>query len=380
LSYRGVVFNKIILTKILSFDNGYDKIKTMEKYMKNSPIPQVVKKVLPAVVTITVSKMLPVFEAPFGTPPGFNPQSPFRGFNGFFMVPKGKKKVKVGGGSGFIVDSSGIILTNRHVVADPHAEYVVMLNEKDNYPAEILARDPINDVAIIKIKKKGLPTIELGDSTKLALGQTAIAIGNALGIFRNTVSVGVISGLSREITAGDTITKKMTKLRGLIQTDAAINPGNSGGPLIDISGKAIGINTAMVFMAENIGFALPINNAKKDLQDLKKYGKLRLPFLGIRYIPLNEELQKRFNLSVKYGALVISEPVPDGGAVVPGGAAAKAGIKEGDVILEIQKIKVFDKNPVEEILQKCKIGQTVNLKALRKGKEMIFQVILAERN
>ena len=342
--------------------------------MKNSPIPQVVKKVLPAVICITVSMMLPVFETPFA------PSSPFGGFDGFFMIPKGKKKVKVGGGSGFIVDSSGIILTNRHVVADPHAEYIVVLNEQDKYPAEILARDPINDVAIIKIKKKNLPIIELGDSAKSTLGQTAIAIGNALGMFRNTVSVGVVSGLSREITAGDTITKKMTKLRGLIQTDAAINPGNSGGPLIDITGKAIGINTAMVFLAENIGFALPINNAKKDLADLKKYGRLRLPFLGIRYIPLNEELQKRLNLPVKRGALVISEPVPDGKAVVPGGAAAKAGIKEGDVILEIQKIKVCDKNPVEEILQKCKIGQTINLKALRKGKEMTFRVILAERN
>lgn len=355
----------------------------MEKYMKNSPIPQIIQKVLPAVVSITVSKLLPVFETPFGPslPGRGSPlpgSSPF-GLDNFFMVPKGKKKIKVGGGSGFIVGSSGIILTNRHVVADPQAEYVVVLNEQNKYPAEVLARDPINDVAIIKIKKKNLPTIPLGDSTKLALGQTAIAIGNALGIFRDTVSVGVISGLSREITAGDAMTKKMTKLRGLIQTDAAINPGNSGGPLIDMNGKAIGINTAMVFLAENIGFALPINNAEKDLQDLKKYGKLRLPFLGVRYILLNEELQKRFSLSVNRGALVISEPVPDGKAVVPGGAAAQAGIKEGDVILEIQKVKVCEKNPLEEVLQKCKIGQTIHLKTLRKGKEMMFKTVLAER-
>lgn len=359
------------------------KYVCMEKYMRNSPIPQVIQKVLPAVVSITVSKLLPVFETPFGLPsPGrgspLQGGSPF-GFDGFFMIPKGKKKVKVGGGSGFIIDSSGIILTNRHVVADPQAEYVVVLNEQDKYPAEVLAKDPINDVAIIKIKKKNLPTIALGDSAKLALGQTAIAIGNALGVFRDTVSVGVVSGLSREITAGDATTKKMTKLRGLIQTDAAINPGNSGGPLIDITGKAIGINTAMVFLAENIGFALPINNAKKDLQDLKKYGRLRQPFLGVRYILLNEELQKRFKLPVNHGALVISEPVPDGRAVVPGGAAARAGIKEGDVILEIQKVKVCEKNPLEEVLQKCKIGQMINLKALRNGKEVMFKAVLAER-
>ena len=346
--------------------------------MKNSPIPQMVKKVLPAVVSITVSKFLPVFEAPFGPPMDSGALSPF-GLNRPLMIPKGKKKIKIGGGSGFIVDSSGIVLTNRHVVIDPEAEYVVVFNDEKQYPAQVLARDLIHDVAILKIDKKNLPIIKLGDSSKIALGQTAIAIGNALGTFRDTVSVGVVSGLSREITAGDAQTKKTTKLRGLIQTDAAINPGNSGGPLIDIQGRVIGINTAMVFMAENIGFALPINNAKKDLADLKKYGKLRQPFLGLRYILLNKELQKKFNLPTDKGALVISEPVPEGMAVVPGGAAARAGIKEGDVILEIQNIKVNEKNHLEDILEKCKIGQDVNLKALRKGKEILCRAILEER-
>lgn len=351
--------------------------------MGNSPIPKVVKKVLPAMVSITVSKFLPVFENPFShLPPErglpFHGGSSF-GFDDSLMVPKGKKKVDIGGGSGFIVDSSGIILTNRHVVSDAQAEYIVVLNEEDNYPAEVLARDPINDVAIIKIKKNNLPTIELGDSTKLELGQTTIAIGNVLGTFRNTVSVGVVSGLSREITAGDAITKKIAKLRGLIQTDAAINPGNSGGPLIDMEGKAIGINTAMVFLAENIGFALPINNAKKDLQDLKKYGRLRQPFLGLRYILLDKELKEKFNLPVDCGALVISEAAPEGTAVVPGSCAAKAGIKEGDVILAVQKETISAKNSLEDILQKCKIGETISLKALRDGKEMAFKLILDER-
>ena len=340
--------------------------------MKNSPIPQVVEKVLPAVVSITVSKMLPVFETPF-------PPSRSFGFNKFLMVPKGKKKIKVGGGSGFIIDPSGIVLTNRHVVADPQAEYIVVFNNEEEYPAQVLARDQIHDVAILKINKKNLPTIKLGDSSKLELGQTAIAIGNALGIFRDTVSVGVVSGLAREIMAGDAQTKKTTKLRGLVQTDAAINPGNSGGPLIDIEGKAIGVNTAMVFLAENIGFALPINNAKKGLADIKKYGKLRQPFLGVRYILLNKELQKRFNLPIDRGALVISEALPEGKAVVPGGAAAKAGIKEGDVILEMQNVKVNEKKPLEEILEKCQIGQTINLKTLRKNKEIICKAVLEER-
>lgn len=354
----------------------------MEKYLKNSLIPQIVKKILPAVVTITVSKMLPVFESPFGAPKaGGSPlggPSPL-GFEQFFMIPRGKKKIKIGGGSGFIVDFSGIILTNRHVVADPKAEYVVVLDEGKKCPAEVLARDPINDIAVIKIKEKNLPVAELGDSSKLELGQTVIAVGDSLGIFRNTVTVGVISGLSREIKAGDVMTKKVTKLRGLIQTDAAINPGNSGGPLIDIEGKVIGINAAMVFFAENIGFALPINNAKKDLADLKKYGKIRQPFLGVRYILLNKELQERFNLPIDKGALVVSEPVPEGEAVVPGGPADTAGLREGDVILEIQENKVSEKNPLEAILEKRKVGETINLKALRKGREIIFKVALTER-
>lgn len=341
------------------------------KYSNNSPIPKIVKKVLPAVVSITASKMMPVFETPFGP-------SPF-GFDGFFMVPKGKKKIQIGGGSGFIVDPSGIVITNRHVVADNQSEYMVVLHEEKKCLAEVLVRDPINDIAILKIKEKNLPAIELGDSSKLELGETVIAIGNALGNFLNTVSVGVISGLFREITAGDAATQSFTKLRGLVQTDAAINPGNSGGPLIDINGRAIGVNTAMVFMAENIGFALPINNAKKDLADLKKYGKLKQPFLGVRYILLNQELKERFNLPVDYGAFIVSEPAPGGEAVVAGGAADKAGLKEGDVILEIKKQKITQKTPVEELLQKCQIGEIVGVKAIRDGKEMLFEISLEER-
>jgi len=261
---------------------------------EKSPITKIVKKVLPAVVSITISKYLTIFESPFGRGSPFG--GPFGGFEQFFAIPRGRKKIKIGGGSGFIIDPSGLVLTNRHVVADPKAEYVVTLSDEKKYKAEILARDPINDVAVLKIKEKNLPTIELGDSLNLELGQTVIAIGNVFGTFKNTVSVGVVSGLSREITAGSTLDRKITKMRELIQTDAAVNPGNSGGPLIDINGKTIGINVAMVFLAQNIGFALPINTAKKDLEDLKKYGRIRFPFLGVRYVLLNEELKEKYNL------------------------------------------------------------------------------------
>ncbi|MFH1780646.1 MAG: trypsin-like peptidase domain-containing protein [Candidatus Nealsonbacteria bacterium] len=348
----------------------------MEKYSKNSSIPKIVKKVLPAVVSIIVSKMLPVFEAPFGGPQNpFDPNTPL-------MAPKGNKKIDVGGGSGFIVDPSGIILTNRHVVNDPEAEYIVIVGDDEKCPAQVLARDSIHDVAILKIDRTNLPIIELGNSSKLELGQTSIAIGNALGTFRNTVSVGVISGLAREISAGDTTNNTVTKLRGLVQTDAAINPGNSGGPLIDIKGKVIGINTAMIFFAENIGFALPINNAKKDLDDLKQHGRLRLPFLGIRYVLIDKELQEKFKLSIDHGAFVIAEKTPQSpkaDAVVVGSTAHQAGVKEGDIILEVQNIKVSAKCPLEDILQKCKIGENLNLKIFRDNQEIALKVRLDER-
>ena len=330
----------------------------MEKYNKDSLIPKIVKKVLPAVVSITASKKLPDAEN---------------------LTTLSQKKINLGGGSGFIISKDGTLLTNRHVVADPKAEYIVVVNEEKKYPAQVLARDPINDVAILKIEDKNLPVIELGDSSKLELGRTVIAIGNVLGTFQNTVSVGVISGLSREITAGDVITKQTAKLRGLIQTDAAINPGNSGGPLINMQAKVIGINAAMVFMAENIGFALPINNAKKDLEDLKKYGRIYQPFLGLRYVLLNKELQDKFKLPFDYGALVVSEPTPEGKAVVLQSAADRAGIKEGDIILEAENEKITEKNPIEDILQRCKVSQTVALKALRNGKKIEFKVTLTER-
>lgn len=360
----------VICELLFYFPHG--KLKYMAYTAEQSRVVQVIKKVLPTVVSITVSKYIEFLEKPL------SPFYPFGKFGESYGIPE-RKKIKIGGGSGFIVDKSGIILTNRHVVADSEAEYIVVLNNGKHYKAEILAKDPINDVAILKIEATSLPIVELGDSAKLELGQTVIAIGNALGAFQNTVSVGIVSGLSRHITAFNEFDHKAQRLRGLIQTDAAINPGNSGGPLVDIDCKAIGINAAMVFGAENIGFALPINSAKKDLEDLKTFGHIRQPFLGVRYVLINKDLKKKLNLPVKQGALVISENIPDGQAVVPGSPAAQAGVKEGDIILEIQKEKITFENTLEDILQKFKVGDSIELKALQDGKEKIFKAVLTER-
>lgn len=341
---------------------------------QETQIISTVKKILPTVVSITVSKHLTVFEKPFFS------QKRIKGSGSFFAVPKGTKKVKVGGGSGFIVDPSGIILTNRHVVEDPSAEYVVVLNNnKEKYKAEILARDRINDVAVIKIDTQNLPTLKLGDSSDLKLGQTVIAIGNTLGLFQNTVSRGVISGLSRHITAVDAKRKTTKRLKDLIQTDAAVNPGNSGGPLVDTKGKVLGINAAMVHGAENVGFALPINSAKKDLKEVRKHGRILRPFLGIRYVLINKRMKQHYNLPVKQGALIVSEPVPEGEAVVPGSPAGKAGLKEGDIITQIGDKEITSHNPLMDCLHQCKVGEKVKIKILRKNIEKTVKVTLAEK-
>ena len=344
--------------RALPLEQGERLLKVMfpsNIFMTNLPITKIIKKNLPAMVSITASKKIQDIENPF------SPST-------------------TAGGSGFIVDSSGIILTNRHVVANPNTEYISVLNEEKKYKAQILAKDPINDVAILKINSaKKFPFIKLGDSSKLELGETVIAIGNTLGIFRNTVSTGVISGLSRHITAFNGVDNRSQRLRGLIQTDAAINPGNSGGPLININGKAIGINAAMILEAENIGFTLPINTAKNDLDDLKKYNRIRQPFLGVRYILLDKNLQTRYNLPKESGALVISEDYQEGIAVLPGSPAYKAGIKEADIILAVQNENISCKNSLEDVLQKFKIGQTINLKILRDKKEMVFHTKIEEK-
>jgi S1-C subfamily serine protease len=321
-------------------------------------IPKIVKKILPGVVSINV------------------------GVNDFSHAsnPLSREKSDISGGSGFIVDKSGIILTNRHVVANPNAEYTAVLDNEEKYKIKILDKDIINDVAVLKIQAdKDLPFIEMGDSSKIELGETVIAIGNTMGMFKNTISVGVVSGLSRYITAFDSFNNYEQKLTGLIQTDAAINPGNSGGPLIDIKGKVIGINAAMIMGMENIGFALPINTAKKDLDEIKKYKRIRQRFLGLRYLLLNNALQKKYGFPVDYGALVISEDAFETRAVAKGSPAEKAGIKEADIVLAVQDKKISDKHSLEHMLQKFSIGSIVDLKILRNNKEIICRTLVGER-
>ena len=354
-------------------------------------IVSAVQKVMPAVVSITVAKdwkalqeaarkLAPLgFPFPNEFPPGMEETIP----DGIPTTEDGK--VRLGGGSGFLVDPAGIILTNRHVVMDTDAEYTAVLSDETSYPVAVLARDPIHDVAILKIDARGrtlpaLPVVPLAEDKPLALGQTVIAIGNALGEFKNSVSTGVVSGLSRLIAAITDMSGQQERLRGLIQTDAAINPGNSGGPLIDTNGDVIGINVAIVFGAQNIGFAIPIAKAKRDLDDIKRYDRIRRPFIGVRYVLLNKQIAERFNLPVSHGAYIMKEAFPGDHAIIPGSAADKAGLHEGDIIVTCNKKRITDKETLEDMLEGLTIGDEVHFGVLAGGiKRKVASIRLEER-
>jgi len=336
-----------------------------------------------AVVSIIISKDVPIFEQYYTNPFNNMPPEWQQFFGPFFQfqVPqyrqKGSEKQEVGGGSGFIISSNGLILTNKHVVSDKDASYTVYLNTGEKYEAKVLSLDPIDDIALIKIEAQNLPTLSLGDSDGIKIGQTVIAIGNALGEFRNTVSVGVVSGLSRSITAGDSSGNAET-IDNVIQTDAAINLGNSGGPLINLKGEVIGINTAIASGAENIGFAIPINRAKKAIESYQKFGKITAPYIGIKYTLVNAAIQKQNNLPVDYGAWINSDS-PKESAIIPNSPAAQAGLKDGDIVLEFNGEKITTTNTLNSILKKYKVGDKVSLKVLRNKQEMNIELVLGER-
>lgn len=343
----------------------------------------VVERVQQAVVSIVATKDLPVIERRFVDPfEGFRDPRFEEFFGPFqFQVPqyeqRGTRKQEVSGGTGFVVSSDGLLLTNRHVVDIEGAEYTVILNSGERLPAEILVRDPVEDLAVVKIERKGLPTLTLGNSDALRIGQTAIAIGNALGEFQNTVSVGVISGLNRRLAIGNGGVSDV--IENSIQTDAAINRGNSGGPLLNLSGEVVGVNTAVVVGSQNIGFAIPVNKAKKALQDVKEHGRIIYPYLGVRYVMVTENLRQENNLSVDYGALILRGDDAAQLAVVPGSPADKAGLQENDIILEVNGQKLTEKNSLISFLQQHRVGEAITLKVLSRGKEKEVQVTLAER-
>jgi serine protease Do len=340
----------------------------IEKPDRETMIVKAVEATSPAVVSIVVKKNVPTYEICYINP--FEGDPFFKDFDIKIPQPcqKGTEKQKIGAGSGFIVKTDGLIVTNKHVVADKDAEYSVILSDGSQFTAQVLARDPALDFAVLKINKSGLPIVKLGDSSKIKPGQTVIAIGNALGEFQNTVSIGIISGLGRTVTAtGGGVTEV---LENVIQTDAAINPGNSGGPLLNLNGEVIGINVAMSSGSENIAFALPINTIKPSLEQVEQYGEIRRPAIGVRYIPVTPELKEKLHLSVDYGAYITKGPAGEP-AVTPGSPAETAGLREGDIILEVDGVKLTPEYNLNKIVPKYKIDDEVKLKVLKKSGEIV---------
>jgi serine protease Do len=285
-------------------------------------------------------------------------------------------------GTGFIISSDGIIVTNRHVVPAGTTNVSVTLADGITFNnVQVIGRtgdSSPQDIAFLKINDlngKTLVPATLGDSSKMQVGDKVVAIGNALGQFQNTVTEGIISGYGRDVTAGDQSGLQSNEnLTDLFQTDAAINEGNSGGPLVNINGEVIGINTAIASDAQNIGFAQPINDVKALINGVLSSGQLQQPYLGVRYVSLTNDLAQEFNLKVNRGAYVVSSDSE--AAIVAGSPAEKAGLKEHDIITKVNNLKIDSKTSLTSALSKFKVGDTVNLTVIRGDKTISVKATL----
>lgn len=356
------------LDKWVPRDNVQSSITNVRKVLnEESVVIDVAEKVSPSVVTVGIKKTQLIRE------PSVFDFDPFMDPFGFFRRPRGQvqeRKIEQDIGSGFIISADGLVVTNKHVVSDTQATYRVIAKDDKTYEVEKIYRDPTNDLAILKIKASGLEPVEMGDSSKLRVGQFVVAIGTALGEFRHTVTTGVVSGLGRGITAGSPLEGAVERLDNVIQTDAAINPGNSGGPLLNSAGQVIGVNTAISAEGQNIGFAIPINVIKEAIAEFNKTGQFSRPFLGVRYRMIDLDMALRIDVPV--GAY-IEEVVADS-------PADKGGVLEQDVITKVggEKIDGKDEASLAKIIAKHKIGEKVEVEVFRDGQTKKLSVTLEE--
>ena len=359
-------FNRTFSTSVASTSSGSSTTLQVEE---ESATVDVVQRVQKSVVSIIITKDLSKIYNQSG--PGL---SPFDFFFGSGQPQEGTREV--GGGSGFILSADGYIMTNKHVVDDAQADYTVLTNDAKRYSAKVVATDPVNDLAVLRIDAKDLPAIEFGNADTLQVGQTVIAIGNALGEYRNTVTKGVVSGLARRITAGDG--QSSETLENVIQTDAAINSGNSGGPLLNLAGQVIGVNVAVSQQGQLIGFAIPANQASTVYESVRKTGKVVRPYLGVRYIPVTKSLQEQNKLSVDYGVLIQRGTTKDELAIIPASPADKAGLQENDIILALNGVRLDAEHSLTGEIQKRAPGDAITLTVLSKGKEKTVTATLEE--
>jgi len=362
----GAILGSTISTsQISSFTDG-GTIQTNTVIEENA-IVDVAESASPSVVSIIITKELPVYENYMYNSWGF-------------MMPSreqtGTEEQEIGSGSGFVISADGLILTNKHVVEDTDATYTVVFSDETQVEAEVLATDSYLDVAILQIDTdKELVPLSLGNSDELRIGQTAIAIGNSLGEFSNTVSKGIISGLGRTIIAENASTASSESLQNVIQTDASINSGNSGGPLLDINGNVIGVNVAMADGAENVGFAIPINSIKEIIDSVMQYGEIVRPYMGVRYIPITDSIKEEYELPLDSGALLVTGNNGED-AVIADSPADKAGLQAGDVITKLDDTSVDDEHDLQDIIQEYDPGDEVIVTYWRNGTTSTVTVLL----
>lgn len=354
--FSGLLGGYLIFEYLSDSNNVSDVIsRDIEVINESSAIIDVADKTSPAVVSIVVTQEIENF---------FNGRTTNR---------------QVGSGSGFIVSTDGLIVTNRHVVDEEDASYTVILNDGQSFQAEILARDTLLDIAFIQIDANDLPFLEFGSSENIQVGQSVVAIGNALGEFSNSVSSGIISGLGRDIIASSGDGFDGERIANVIQTDASINPGNSGGPLLDLDGNVIGVNVAVARDAENISFAIPVDDVRDLLERFSEEGEIARPILGVRYNMLNEISQEGLDLSVSDGAYI---PIGDDGipSIIPNSPAANAGLSEGDVIVAVDGVPLNQDNTLIQAIQSKRVGDEVEITINRVGDEFTVNVTLARQN
>ena len=353
-SFLLIALNREAVVKWLSeapSQNGASEIALVDE---ESRIVEIVKRANPAVVSVVVTKEIPSVRQ-------FGPFS--------VEVPGGGGPQQVGGGSGFFISEDGLVMTNKHVVSDEEADYSIVTSDGRHLPAEVLDRDPFNDLAVLKVANgERFPYLEF-ESEELKSGQTVIAIGNALGEFANSVSVGVVSGLSRSVVAAGAL-GQTELLDEVIQTDAAINPGNSGGPLLDVNGKVVGVNVAVARGSENIGFALPASLAAQVAKSVREEGEIVRPWLGVRYVELTERIAEDNDLAVSEGAYVVGGGEIGAPAVQPGSPASDAGIREGDIIISIDGEEINGENSLAKIIRSKQVDDKVEVEFVRNGEVM----------
>ncbi len=354
-------------------ETGGDTIINFE----NGSYKEVWEKAAPAVVSVVALKDLSDYYDQFSFfdfPGTSEPETPETAGDGELS--------EVSSGSGFIISADGLVVTNKHVVSDEEAEYVVILDDGTELEAEVLDKDTLNDIALMQIigdddRLGDLPSLDFADSDLISVGDPVVAIGNALGEYSNTTTAGIISAIGREILAGGTGFGTET-LVNLIQTDAAINPGNSGGPLLNMDAEIVGMNTAVDTTAAGIGFAIPSNDIATVVRSYQEFGRIVRPFVGVRYVPVSEGNMERLGVTVDHGVFIIGDQNAQLPGVVPDSPADKAGLKDGDVILSVEGKDLTGTFTLSNAIAGYLVGEKITLEIWRDGETLTATVTLEE--